>query len=50
MEDIVPPNLERCFIHQHTSFGLWRMLGSDLTYFTILRDLVERAISYYFNR
>ena len=42
-------NLPRCLVHHHTSFGIWRSLGHDLRYFTILRDPIERAISHYFH-
>lgn len=37
------------FIHHHTNFGVWRLLGTNFDYFTMLRDPVERYISNYFH-
>jgi hypothetical protein len=48
IKDLDLASFDRCLVHLHTSFGLWRLLEGDFTYFTILRDPVERAISYYF--
>lgn len=42
-------NLKQGLVHHHTSFGLWRVLGNHFTYFTLLRDPIERAISHYFH-
>ncbi|HEX4131243.1 MAG TPA: hypothetical protein VHZ24_14480 [Pirellulales bacterium] len=44
----IPSNFAS-LIHHHTSYGLWRDLGPQFRYFTLLRDPVERAISHYFH-
>ena len=37
------------FIHHHTPFGIWRCLPKEIEFFTILRDPVSRAVSFYFH-
>jgi hypothetical protein len=36
-------------IHHHNGFGIWRLLGADFDYCTLLRDPLERYISWYFH-
>lgn len=46
---LISEDKRNLFIHHHTNFGIWRLLGTSFDYFTMLRDPVERYISNYFH-